>query len=223
MEKPDSLRDPEEIGEGEAVSGEELPQSYSESISSLKEVTGRLLRGEIPFNKESVKSLYSHVVEAVGDVLDQAREDVDRNLEFLSKALGPEEAAGADEAVRKVFSIFEETQRGVVEGLTVLGESLAQARSLQDLENGRLKVESALARVTEKLNELELLTLESRELELLKEPGIELPAQITAATELLGRCLESIGRYMESGEREELRACLPLLDEARSSLAEALL
>jgi hypothetical protein len=198
------------------------PKKYFEQISIFKEITGKIMRKEIPFTKEKLEEVYTLIVELLQDILNKSKRELDENLQELTRLGRLEQTAELDKGVKKIFTVFEEAQNKITNGLNTLGESLRSAKSFTELENKLIEVEAAASRITEGLTKLEFLTQGSRDPELLKEPDLFYPPAVMEATDLLQKCLENIERFYEKGNKDELRACLPLLEETKTKIRESL-
>ena len=133
FENPDGTKICRDCGESikEATYG-----TYNRPLTLIKDITGKLVDGKIPFSQDRLDGLHVHISELLQDVMDNCSREIQENFRKLRDEV--EDLSEVDEKLFNSFKSFmgefEEAQMDVNNGISLLKDSLFSTKNLTDLE-----------------------------------------------------------------------------------------
>lgn len=193
---------------------------YAAALDALDEAVDQVATGKV--NPALAPTLFSHLLGAVQQVLDVAREDLAENLRRLqgSQLDVPEEAR---QAPLEFIEAFAETQNVITEQLATLRDVFATSASVADFQRQRPLLDHAVARLRNSVGDLEHLQRMTSDPLLTVVADEPMPEEVSISVHQFELAMAAMGLYYESREREHLEKCLLHLDEARNRLKQVLM
>ena len=191
---------------------------YAAQLEVLNTAVGRLIRGEGGvMTAERATGLFAHVTGAVQQMLDTARDDLDRNFRRLSSAV-----KGEDPDVMRFVEAFNTAQREINEALVDFGQLLASSRDPVEIDRNRGAFDQVRTRIQAAVATLVQADAESED-PLLAEPAVEpLPPQVPQSLDAIAEAMGALDRYIADRDLAGIEDCLGHLDAARGPLAALL-
>jgi hypothetical protein len=185
-------------------------ERYAPALQILRDATSRVAS----LTAERAGDLVAHLTGAIQQMLDTARDDLDRNFRRLAAT----DTAG-DADIGGFIETFAEVQREINEALGDFGRILTRTRDPRDLEGSRRALDEVSERISSAVARLAMLDAESGD-PLLASPAVEpLPPEVPRSLESIARAMGELDRYIADRDVEGLEACLAHLDAARGPLA----
>ena len=190
---------------------------YAAHLEVLNNAVGHLTRSAGSLTAERASSLYAHVTGSIQQMLDTARDHLDRNFRKLSGMV-----TGDDPDIMRFVEGFNEAQREITQALGDFGRLLASSRDPVELERNRGAFEQVKTRIQAAVGALSQIDAESED-PLLAAPAVTpLPLQVPQSLEAISEAMQSLDRYIADRDVAGLEACLSHLDAARGPLAALL-
>jgi hypothetical protein len=190
-------------------------ERFAQPVRTLKDITNRLVRREIPMSPDRVNGLFAHVAGVVQQMLDDVRDEIDKNLRSLKNA-------GASPNVLELLHKFEDVQRHITDGISNFGDILKQTRDAGELERKQPQIDMVVAGFQKAVNDLAMLTVNTSSPAMLAPPRTPLPPASSQAFEAMRAAVAALSRYYDSRAHADLRDCDEHLQNAREAVAELL-
>lgn len=166
---------------------------------------------------DRANGLFAHVAGAVQQMLDAARDDLDRNFQKLTAV-----DRDRDPEIGRLVDIFNEAQREINEALGDFGRLLVSAGDPTGIDRNRGAFEQVKTRVQAAVATLSMLAVESGD-PLLAAPASEpLPPQVPVSLDAISEAMLALDRYITDRDPEGVEACLRFLEAARAPLTALL-
>lgn len=207
--------DVDEVEDDEA----EIDSEFDKPIELLKDVSAKLLRGDIPAKPRRIESLFSHIQSVVSDIVDNSFEKLNDALELAAEANEAlAEHGEVDEKAQAYLNDFENGRAHVEDGLEIMRETFFSARNMEDLQDYEEEFKEAEVQLAEGLAKLEQAVLKAEDPTLFNvHPAVE-SEHLDTALGAFEAGLEALNAHMEDGQKEHLEAVLDHLEIIREQV-----
>jgi len=190
---------------------------YASYLEVLNGALSRVTRPGANLSADGVSSLYAHVAGALQQMLDTAREDIDRNFGRLAKL-----DLKSDPDIAALIDAFSGAQREIGEALGEFGRLLTSVRDPVELERNRGAFEMVKTRIQGAVDALSMLAVESADPALLTPAAEPLPPQVPVSLEAVAAAMQSLDQYITDRNTSAIAETLDWLERARVPLADLL-
>lgn len=192
-------------------------------LELLTSVSQRLLRGEIPTNKQRLQSLFNHIQSVVNEVVERSFDQIGEAMDVLNEANEElEEHSESTELTDSFLREFESARHSIEEGLESMQTTFFAAKNFDDLQGCEEQFREAEQRIEEGIARMESCVAQAENPELFGVDETVSTPEIETALDALANALESLSTHLDDGDKSHLESVLKELDYAKTAVASAL-